>query len=455
MYGSKAGNLIKLSSNGVTVPKTWVIRNSYPLSILKRNNIDLYDINTVHNFFAEHFDAYNELYEAVEKFTKENKEIKRFAIRSSQEYEDGNEMSFSGLFYTALNIGNTANIVNSIIKCWKESFNKGIMEYSRKNKHFKPVPCSIIIQQFIMSDRAGVAFKSKNKIIIDSNYGLAKSIVDGDTGVDEWVVNAENNKVINYSSNKEKINIPITSRVNPNPEEIVEYGEYKNLKVKKFNNADSIIEVELPPEFKDAPSLNYSEIENLIKKCDTVSQILKINDYDIEWAFDKEKIYILQCRPLTRAVEIDIRSNNKLDSNYGIGLVKGEATAKAIKVYDDNTAIKFEKGGILVTKRLSGNILLAASKAIGCIIESKSPLSHSAIIARELGIPVIGNVDLKKIHNGEIYYMNGLTGEYKVVNNNIKTIEKDKMEFKEDKIKNKKTREYIKDMLYTFEQNII
>ena len=457
MYGSKAGNLIKLSSNGVVVPKTWVIRNNYPLSILEKNHVDLYNKEDVYNFFENEFTSYTELYSEVEEFLKLNKEIKRYAIRSSQEYEDGEETSFSGLFYTELNLGNVADITNSIIKCWKESFNEGLLEYSKKNKRFKPTPCAVIIQQFIMSDKSGVIFKSNDDIIIDSNFGLAKSIVDGETGTDEWIINSKTEKVVSYISNKEKMNIPITSRVNPNINELVDYKNYKELKVKDFNNEDTVLEVELSKQLKETPSLNNEEIKLLVNKCDIVSKILNIKNFDIEWTFENNILYILQCRPLTKLLDLNnkiVYMSNSLNSNYGIGLVKGEAIGIATKVYDDNTAINFKKGSILVTKKLVGNTLLSASKAIGCIIESKSPLSHSAIIARELGIPVIGNVNLEEIKDGERYYINGITGEYRITTN-IEMDNEGKKSSKEKRIKDRKTRENIKKILITFNQDII
>ena len=215
VYGSKAKNLIKLSYNGVTVPKTWVISNNYPLSLLKRYKINLENLDEIINFFDKFpKQEYRKLYDIVKEFTNKNKRIKRFAIRSSQLYEDGKDNSFSGLFYTELNVGNIVNIVNAIVKCWKESFNVGVIEYSKKNNEFKPIPCSVIIQQFILSNKSGVVFKIDDKIILDANFGLAKSIVDGDTGCDEWILN--NGDIVKYSNNKEKADIPVTRRNNPN-----------------------------------------------------------------------------------------------------------------------------------------------------------------------------------------------------------------------------------------------
>ena len=408
-----------MSYNGVTVPRQWVISNNYPLSILKENDIDLRDIKNIREFFNNMpKKEYVKLFSGVEKFVKEHKEIKRFAIRSSQLYEDGSENSFSGLFYTELNLGNEGDIVNAIIKCWRESYNVGVIEYSKQNKAFQAVPCTVIIQQFIPSNKSGVIFRINNKIILDSNFGLAKSIVDGNTGCDEWIISNKTKKILKFKSNKELMNIPIMKRLNPNEGEEIAYQNLSNLKVKNFDNSNSILEVELTKNLRRKKSLDNNEINKIISTCEQVSNILNIKNYDIEWTYDdKGKLYILQCRPITK--EFELINNTSRNGEYGIGLVNGEAIGKVSKVYDYKTAMNFNKRNILVTKRLSDSSLVAANKAIGCIIESKSPLSHSAIIARELGIPVIGNVDMDTIMEGSNYYINGKTGEYKIIETDI------------------------------------
>lgn len=445
-----------MSYNGVAVPKTWVISNNYPLSLIKKYNISLNDLIKIQDFFKQFpKEEYSKLYNIVRNFIGKNKDIKRYAIRSSQLYEDGKNNSFSGLFYTELNVGNVADIVNAIITCWMESFNIGVIEYSKKNNDFKAIPCSVIIQQFILSNKSGVIFKIEDKIILDSNFGLAKSIVDGDAGCDEWIISNNKFKIIDYFNNKENINIPITRRVNPNKGDVVNYQNYEDLIVKNFDNTSTVIEVELPNKLRKIKSMNKKEIEELINKCNQVSQILKIENYDIEWTFDeKGDLYILQCRPITTKFAIT-QNLEKEKESYGIGLVNGEASGIAFKVYDEKTANEFKKGNLLVTKRLAGSSLLAANKACGCMIESKSPLSHSAIIARELKIPVIGNINIDDIKNGELYYMNGKTGEYK-----IKRGYKNKIQNKKSKIGNKvvlenEVKKVLSESIYSFNQDIL
>ena len=413
-FGGKANNLFKMEEKGISVPKTWVISNNYPLFLYKQYNIESNDIESV-KYFLDNLPkkVYRELFEEVSDFIKNNREIKRFAVRSSQTYEDGKENSFSGLFYTGLNISKTGDITDEIIRCWKESYNDGVIEYSKRVSDFNVVPCSVIIQQFIQSEKSGVVFRWNDKIIIDSNFGLAKSIVDGETGCDELIIDDLTKQIISYTNNKSYAIIPINSRVNPNNGDIVQYNNLSNLQIAEFDNTTSTLKVKLDEESKKMEVLEEQEIGELLNTCEKVSQELDIENYDVEWTFYEKKLYILQCRPLTKPITV-----NKLNSekNLGIGLVSGEATGIAVKVENEKDLKKLpDKNFILITKKLYGSTILAANKATGCMLQSKSPLSHSAIIAREIGIPVIGAVNLDTIVEGEFYYINGETGDYKIV----------------------------------------
>lgn len=257
-----------------------------------------------------------------------------------------------------------------------------------------------------------------------------------------------------YSNDKEKADIPVTRRINPNVKDKINYQNYSDLVVSKFNNTDTTIKVDLPLSLSEKKVMSETEIEKLLKVCESVSKILNIKNYDIEWTIDeKGNIYILQCRPITTKFEVGKMEQNE-NKKFGIGLVNGEVIGKVIRIIDENTAKKFEQGSILVTKRLSGYSLMAANKAIGCIIESKSPLSHSAIIARELGIPVVGNVDINSICNNERYYINGKTGEYKIVKNSNINKNETRLNNKEISLSQKLKNNLLK-VIESFDQDIV
>ncbi|ANF22653.1 hypothetical protein A7C91_05330 [Thermococcus piezophilus] len=72
---------------------------------------------------------------------------------------------------------------------------------------------------------------------------------------------------------------------------------------------------------------------------------------------------------------------------------------KAYFVLDDQPPEEaeklFPKGGVLVTYVLHAEYYGLSMKASGIVTKVESILSHSAIIARELGIPCVTGVDVR------------------------------------------------------------
>ena len=330
----------------------------------------------------------------------------RFAVRSSHSIEDGKKRSFSGLFYTELNIGNTINIVRAVFKCWRQS-----LKFRYKNyfgNEYKQKPCSVILQEFIDSDFAGVIFKDNNRLFINSTYGLAKSIVDGSTGGDLWIIDLIYRRLLEYDNNKDYGYIPIMSRTNPLLHKKIDYRKFKDLKVAETNNSSTILKVNFNNKLKKEKTLNTKLIQKLIDNTLRISNTLNLNNCDIEWAIRNNILYILQARPLTHKIHFSFDLDNSINS--GLGLVKGKYSGRPYLVRSESDAAAFPTGGILVTDKIEGAKVSAAMRAGACVTTSRSLLSHSAIIAREIGIPAIGAVDINKIDFSKFYSIDGDTG---------------------------------------------
>lgn len=418
-FGGKADQIIRMKAGGIKVPETWVISSQVVTDALKKKGLinetgEICDQNSIESFFKRNFDLelFFCLLEEIKDIKKQNRVIRRFAVRSSHEQEDGAEYSFSGLFHTELNLLGAVEIVMAILKCWRKSLENGSNTYMGEKNGYVFSPCSLILQEFIPSDAAGVVFRSGDEIFINGNYGLAKSVVDGDAGCDSWIFHEHGRESVCKETNKSHAVIPVNSRINPLYGDVVCFGRLEGLVVDEYNNRDQVIRVTLPKELKHSFCMDDNEIQRLICLCEQVSLVLGIPDYDIEWACQGEEIVILQCRPLTRRVAG--RKAIALEGG-GLGLVKGEAAGYIYTVTDEESAKSFPKGSILGVKRLEGSAILAATKAAGCILESKSLLSHSAIIARELGIPAVGAAQLSDIKWNKLYYLNGETGEYRLI----------------------------------------
>lgn len=196
------------------------------------------------------------------------------AVRSSATKEDSATKAFAGVFETLLGIRSTADLVNAFATVK----NSGTTDLVRKY-HGESVPpehIAVLVQCMVNATRAGVAFSrdpitGESKVIIESNYGLGKSVVDGN--------------------------------VTPDSIEYLNDGTYKTFVGRKsiqITLADSGVCVQDTP---TADSQRSSLIDEEIKKIADLTQKVE-RDFgfaaDIEWALDVNGIlWLLQARPIT------------------------------------------------------------------------------------------------------------------------------------------------------------
>lgn len=99
-------------------------------------------------------------------------------------------------------------------------------------------------------------------------------------------------------------------------------------------------------------------------------------------------------------------------SRTGTACSAGTVTAKA-RVIDDPSTQSLDHGDILVARHTDPGWIAVFANASAIVVERGSLLSHSAIVAREMGIPCV--VALKNatrwIEDGETITVNGATGE--------------------------------------------
>lgn len=185
-----------------------------------------------------------------------NLQTKNFAVRSSATCEDKRFVSFAGQFESYLSI-EREDLIEAIKKCWASIFKKRVLAYcSSKNIPMAAIKMAVLVQKMIFAEKGGVIFtedifrNNRDALIIESAKGLGEKIVSG-------LVNPE--RVIVSKKNKE------------------------------------IIE-------KDSPSgrvLTDKEIKELTDIALKIEEFYRFPQ-DIEWAIMKNKIYILQSRPITK-----------------------------------------------------------------------------------------------------------------------------------------------------------
>jgi pyruvate,water dikinase len=213
---------------------------------------------------------------------------KTLAIRSSSLAEDTAHSSFAGVHESFINIKGEDEILKHIKLVWASLWSDAALAYRKElNLDIKDSAMSVIIQEMICGEKSGVAFgmnpQNAKQSVIECVYGLNKGLVDGDIEPDQWILDRQNGSIVNRR--------------------IVEHAHH----VVPLENG-----VRLAPRNQNdlsTPTLNTKEIKQVF---DTVKQLETIfgSPQDMEWTFHKEKLYVLQSRPITTQ-ESDLKNDRR------------------------------------------------------------------------------------------------------------------------------------------------
>lgn len=129
-----------------------------------------------------------------------------------------------------------------------------------------------------------------------------------------------------------------------------------------------------------------------------------------------ETVGITYCNDLTRGVITESEYDNDPDTIKGIGGCSGKIRGKVKVILNPSDDMSLN-GEILVAARTDPGWVPLFATASALLIERGSMLSHSVIVARELGIPaVVGATNAtKKVKTGDIVELDGTTGLVKVI----------------------------------------
>jgi pyruvate,water dikinase len=99
------------------------------------------------------------------------------------------------------------------------------------------------------------------------------------------------------------------------------------------------------------------------------------------------------------------------DSVQGIGCCPGVIRAPVRVVTDPKDAV-LQGGEILVAERTDPGWIMLFPACAGLLVERGSLLSHSAIVAREMGIPAIVSIPgvMRWVRDGDWVEMDGASG---------------------------------------------
>ncbi len=324
------------------------------------------------------------------------------AVRSSATAEDLPEASFAGQQETFLNIQGENHLLDKVRSCWASLFTERAMYYRNHQKfdHMK-VGLAAVVQRMVQSEKSGIAFSidpitnSKDVVTIEAIYGLGEYIVGGKVTPDHYEVDKKSLTIIK--------------------------NELKQQNVKLIKKGIDNAEVKLSKAEGNTQKLDN---ENIQKLAQLVMGIEKHYFFpqDIEWAYEKGKLFIVQSRPITTmgaGKPVETKESTELETGEHKLLVTGApaspgiATGQPVIIHSPSEIEKVKVGDVLVAPMTDPDYVPAMKKASAIVTELGGRTSHAAIVSRELGIPaVVGAEHATHIlaHKKEIT-VNGATGE--------------------------------------------
>jgi len=201
------------------------------------------------------------------------------AVRSSAVDEDGQSSSFAGQYDTYLNLSGFESISHAVMRCWASADGDRMQSYRLEhNLDSDSGGVAVLIQQLVPASASGVVFSAnpingtRDEIMINATWGLGESVVSGTVTPDTLVVRRADASIIDAF-----------------------IGPKNRMTVRSEQGTK---EVDVPTNQRQVMSLNDQQISELT---DLATSLEKKMGWpvDLEFAYQDQELYLLQCRPIT------------------------------------------------------------------------------------------------------------------------------------------------------------
>jgi pyruvate,water dikinase len=197
------------------------------------------------------------------------------AVRSSAPDEDGAVASFAGQHLTRLGVRG-AELPTAVRAVWQSARAESALAYRRRAGRHAPPRMAVVVQTLVDADVAGVLFTrnpldGSDERVIEAAFGLGELVVSGRVTPDLYRLGRDGRVRTRQAGDKE-----LALRC-------AEAG---------------VVEEPLPPAQSRALCLDdahLAALDGLARACEALFG----GTQDLEWAFARERLWLLQRRPIT------------------------------------------------------------------------------------------------------------------------------------------------------------
>ncbi|MFE0776524.1 PEP/pyruvate-binding domain-containing protein [Streptomyces sp. NPDC058861] len=336
--------------------------------------------------------------------------------RSSAPGEDGTDSSFAGLYDSVITPRTPSRVLAALRQVRACVHAPAVTAYAAARGLRPDDELAVLVQPVLRPAASGVlaAEVSGGRCVrwrIEAVRGLAEPLVSGaQTGEIHTGRAAATGSAVPCS--QPLIHLPGTG-----PELDLPPGEWVTVpaagrasaRAKVAGSADGVLHLRTPAAWADVPILAPRERDELLDLTAGAARALGLEQIDMEWAVTAEGPVILQARPLTQPVHDGAAPEPPAGGWSGLAAVAGIATGPAFRLGPDTPP----PGAVLICGALGPEAAAALLRSPAAVVSSTGgPLSHTAIIARELGIPCVTNVPEApaRIPDGMVVEVDGTAG---------------------------------------------
>ena len=200
------------------------------------------------------------------------------AVRSSASVEDSETASYAGQQDTYLNVKEKDEVPDRIRDCWASYFSERALFYRSRHGKLDDLGMAVVVQRQIEAERSGVMFtidpvrRRRDQMMIEAVWGLGEAVVSGRATPDHYVVSRGGT----------------VKQVRISAQEVA----------MRADKSGGVTQYELSPERGGARVLSDAELANLADLGRTLEGHFG-SPQDVEFAFEGERLYLLQSRPVT------------------------------------------------------------------------------------------------------------------------------------------------------------
>ena len=292
--GGKAANLARLVSAGFAVPPGFVLLTAAYRAYLDHNELapaidsaletlDMHDpavLQAASDAIRARFSA-GSVPPGLEQALREayaDFGAPPVAVRSSATAEDLPDLSFAGQQATLLNVTEEGALLEAVVACWASLWTARAIGYrARGDIGRDDVDMAVVVQEMVPAEAAGVLFTAdplsgrRTHMVLEATLGLGEALVSGQVEPDRFRIDAASGHILDRVLGA------------------------KSVSIRSQPGGGTVTATENAASLQALPDDAIAELARLGRQLDQLFS----GPQDIEWAWSRGHIWLLQSRPIT------------------------------------------------------------------------------------------------------------------------------------------------------------